>query len=177
VRVIAGELRGRRLVSPPSEADVRPTPDRVREALFSIISGDVPGALVLDLYCGTGALAIEALSRGAATATLVDTDVALAERNVAALGLEDRAEVVRADALDFLAGAEEEWDLILCDPPYTLAARLQAPLEKLVPERLAADGRLVVESAGRAPLALSLPVVRERAYGNTRISIYGGSDG
>jgi 16S rRNA (guanine966-N2)-methyltransferase len=177
VRVIAGELRGRRLASPPPEADVRPTPDRVREALFSIVAAEVPGALVLDLYCGTGALAIEALSRGAEKATLVDTDVTLAERNVAALGLEHRAEVVRADALDFLAGTKREWDLILCDPPYRLAARLQAPLEKLVPDRLAAGGRLVVESAERAPLALSLPVVRERAYGETRISIYGGSDG
>ena len=94
LRVVAGELGGRRLSRPPRRsAAVRPTADRVREALFSIL-GDVEGATVLDLFCGTGALAIEALSRGAAGAALVDTRTALARRNVAELGLGDRCEVV-----------------------------------------------------------------------------------
>src|SRR4051812_7843359 len=102
LRVVAGELGGRRIASPPRRlAAVRPTSDRVREALFSIL-GNVGGAVVLDLYCGTGALGIEALSRGAARATLVDTHTALAHRNLAELDLEKRCEVVRSDALRYL---------------------------------------------------------------------------
>jgi 16S rRNA (guanine966-N2)-methyltransferase len=98
LRVVAGELKGRRLASPPRRsADVRPTSDRAREALFAIL-GDVSGARVLDLFAGTGALAIEALSRGAASAVLVDSDSRLARRNVEGLGLSDRCEFVRSDA-------------------------------------------------------------------------------
>src|SRR5688572_22010464 len=117
---MGGELRGRRLSAP---ADIRPTTGRVREALFSIL-GDVGGLRVLDLFCGSGALGIEALSRGAAEATLVDTDVEEAARNVEDLGLGERATIVRADAARFLGGVEPgSFDLILCDPPYALADR------------------------------------------------------
>src|SRR6266550_2965213 len=98
MRVVAGELRGRRLAAPPRRsAAVRPTADRVREALFAIL-GRLDEASVLDLFCGTGALGIEALSRGAGRATLVDSDVSLARRNVRELGLERRADVLRSDA-------------------------------------------------------------------------------
>ena len=99
--MIAGELGGQRLVAPRGWK-VRPTSDRVREAIFSAL-GDVAGARVLDLYCGTGALAIEALSRGAAAATLVDRDTRAALGNVERLGLRDRAELVRADVTRWLA--------------------------------------------------------------------------
>src|SRR5687768_2365603 len=101
----------------PRGRDVRPTSDRAREALFSIL-GDVAGLDVLDLYAGTGALGIEALSRGAASATLVDLEAGAARANVAALELEDRAQVRAVDALEFLRGAGPDYDLILCDPPY-----------------------------------------------------------
>lgn len=173
MRVVAGELKGRRLASPPRGADVRPTADRVREALFSILA-DVEGTTVLDLYCGTGALAIEALSRGAASATLVDTKPGLARHNVGDLGLADRAEVVRADALRFLARAGERYDLIFCDPPYRLADRLEGKLESLAAPRLAKGGRLIVESAARRPVRLALPALVERAYGDTSLVVYGG---
>ena len=103
MRVVAGELGGRRLISPPPGAAVRPTADRVREALFSIL-GDVSGAGVLDLFCGTGALAIEAVSRGASRAVLVDSDPGLARRNVDALGLADRCAVEGEDAIRYLSG-------------------------------------------------------------------------
>ena len=96
MRVIAGELEGRRLVAPRGWK-VRPTSDRVREAIFSALGERVVGAGVLDLYCGTGALAIEALSRGAARAVLVDRDTRPALGNVERLGLGERAELVRAD--------------------------------------------------------------------------------
>ena len=171
MRVVAGELRGRRLASPPAAARIRPTSDRVREALFSIL-GDLSGANVLDLFCGTGALAIEALSRGAAEATLVDTDIRLARRNVRTLDLDDRCELVRGDALRFLRGAQRRYDLAFCDPPYKLADRLGPPLSELLAERLAEDARVIVESATRAPLSLELPLIVERRYGDTLIRVY-----
>jgi 16S rRNA (guanine(966)-N(2))-methyltransferase RsmD len=152
---------------------VRPTSDRVREALFSIL-GDVQGARVLDLFCGTGALGIEALSRGAASATLVDMDTALARRNVADLGVGDRCEVVRSDARAFLRRGRREFDLIFCDPPYRLADRLEGELDSLIPHRLAPGGRLIVEGAARRPPRLSLPVVTERRYGDTVVRIHQG---
>lgn len=171
MRVVAGELGGRRLQAPKS-ADVRPTADRVREALFAIL-GDVRGARVLDLYCGTGALAIEAISRGAEHAVLVDTRPAAARRNVAALELFDRCEVVRADALLYLAGAGERFELIFCDPPYRLAARLGPELERLIPPRLSPGGRVIVESDARHPLELGLPLQAERRYGDTLVRVHG----
>ena len=171
MRVVAGELKGRRLTTPDRGADVRPTADRVREAIFSIL-GDVSGSRVLDLYAGTGALAIEALSRGAERATLVDRRPALARRNVAGLGVESRAEVVGADALRFLGRDSGAYDLIFCDPPYRLADRLEGQLESLIPPRLAAGGRLIAESGAHRPLRLELPVLAERSYGDTAIAIY-----
>jgi 16S rRNA (guanine966-N2)-methyltransferase len=172
VRVVAGEFKGRRLASPPRRsAEVRPTSDRAREALFSIL-GDVSGARVLDLFAGTGALGIEAVSRGAASAVLVDSDPRLARRNVEELGLSERCEVERSDALRYLARAEETFDLILCDPPYALAGRIGPELERLVPPRLAEDGRLVVESPSREPVDLDLSKVAERRFGEALIRIW-----
>ena len=175
MRVVGGELRGRRLAAPPRRtAAVRPTADRVREALFSILAGAVGGASVLDLFCGTGALAIEALSRGAARAVLVDSDPRLARRNVAELGLGGRAKVVRADAVRYLRPGGERFDLIFCDPPYNIADRLEGDLDSLIPPRLARSGRLIVESSARRPLELAaLPVVLERRYGEALVRIYG----
>jgi 16S rRNA (guanine966-N2)-methyltransferase len=172
LRIVAGELGGRRLATPPRRSvAVRPTSDRVREALFSIL-GDVQDARVLDLFCGTGALGIEALSRGAASATLVDTHTALVRRNVAELGVGRRCEVVRSDARAFLRRSRREFDLVFCDPPYRLADRLRGDLDSLIPKRLAPGGRLIVEGAARRPLTLSLPVVTERRYGDTAVTVY-----
>ncbi len=170
MRVVAGELGGRRLAAPKG-GEVRPTADRVREAVFSIL-GDIEGARVLDLYSGTGALAIEALSRGARHATLVDTDTSPALRNVRELGLRERSEVVRADALRFLRRDGGRYELVFCDAPYRLADRLGSQLDQLVPPRLAKGGRLIVESAVRDPLELGLPLVTERRYGDTMIRIH-----
>lgn len=170
--MIAGELRGRRLAAPPRRSrDVRPTSDRAREALFAIL-GDVAGARVLDLFCGTGALAIEALSRGAREAVLVDSDPVLARRNVGDLGLSERCRVVRRDALAFLAADRGRYELILCDPPYDDAARLGPELGRLLPPRLSPGGRIVTESAAREPLELGLPVARERRFGEALLRIH-----
>jgi 16S rRNA (guanine966-N2)-methyltransferase len=150
---------------------VRPTADRVREALFSIL-GAIAGAQVLDLYSGTGALAIEAVSRGAAGAVLVDTEPAAARRNVEALGVADRCVVVRADAKRYLGRETGRFDLIFCDPPYKLADRLGPELTRLIPDRLAERGRVIVESDVRQPLRLELPLDVERRYGDTLIRIH-----
>ena len=163
MRVVAGELGGRRLQAPKGR-DVRPTSDRAREALFSIL-GDLEGAAVLDLFCGTGALGIEAISRGAGRAVLVDKDTAPASLNVRELGITERVQLVRRDALAYLKSAEEDFDLILCDPPYTLAARVARDLEQFVPARLREGGRLVTESPSRTPMELSLTLDADRTYG------------
>jgi 16S rRNA (guanine966-N2)-methyltransferase len=171
VRIVAGELGGRRLASPARGADVRPTSDRVREAVFSML-GDVSGSLVLDLFSGTGALAIEALSRGAERATLVEADTRLARRNVASLGLGERVEIVRSDVRAFLRRDGPAYELVFCDPPYRLADRLGPELDQLLPPRLATGARVITESAADRPLELGLPLAREREYGDTLIRIH-----
>jgi 16S rRNA (guanine966-N2)-methyltransferase len=178
MRVIAGDLRGRRLVAPRGWK-VRPTSDRAREAIFSVLGERVSGARVLDLYCGTGALAIEALSRGAARATLVDRDTRAALGNVERLGLAERTELVRADVARWLAGqqsGEEEciFDLVFVDAPYRLADRVGQQLDTQLPGLLARGGRAIVESGARKPLRIgSLPRLRQRRYGAADVSIYG----
>jgi 16S rRNA (guanine(966)-N(2))-methyltransferase RsmD len=147
----------------------------LQEAIFSALGERVVGARVLDLYCGTGALGIEALSRGAGRATLVDTRVSLVRRNVRELGLERRTEVVRSDALRYLRRSRRRFDLIFCDPPYRLADRLEGELDSLIPGRLAEGGRLICESAARQPLELSLPLLAERRYGDTLVRIHLGA--
>lgn len=172
LRIIGGELGGRRIRVPRGARDLRPTTERVREAVFSIL-GDVHGARVLDLFCGTGALAIEALSRGASEATLVDTRPAAARRNVAELGLGERARVLRSDAARFLRRSRpESYDLVLCDPPYRLADRVAADLVQLIPPVLASRGRVVAESSPERPLDLALPLLTERTYGDTMIRVH-----
>ncbi|MDQ2675759.1 MAG: RsmD family RNA methyltransferase [Actinomycetota bacterium] len=169
MRIVAGELGGRRLEAPRG-LDVRPTSDRAREALFSIL-GDVSGLAVCDLFCGTGALGIEALSRGARHVVLVDTDIGPARANVSSLGVEERVELVREDALAYL-GSAGAFDLILCDPPYRLAAPVARDLEQLVPSRLREGGRLVTESSSRAPMDLALTLEEDRVYGQASLRIW-----
>ncbi|WP_437674740.1 16S rRNA (guanine(966)-N(2))-methyltransferase RsmD [Sorangium sp. So ce131] len=179
MRVIAGRLGGRRLAAPRGEG-TRPTADRVREALFSSL-GDVTDALVCDLYAGTGALGIEALSRGARRAVFVDSGrpaLAALRENLAALGLGEAARVVPLPverALDLLHD-EPPFDLVLLDPPYAAlakavaaAARLAGPLGLLAPA-----GRLVLEHARRDPSPEIAGLTRDavRTYGDTAVSFY-----
>jgi 16S rRNA (guanine(966)-N(2))-methyltransferase RsmD len=174
--VIAGTWGGRRLQAPPGDA-VRPTSDRVREALFSVLAARIPGARVLDLFAGSGALGIEALSRGAASATFVDSAPAALKALKANLGvLGAEAEVRRQDALRFLGGASgdaREYDLVFLDPPYRLAGRLGGELSAMLPAVLAPGGLVIAESDRREPLDLELPLLDERRYGDTLIRIHG----
>jgi 16S rRNA (guanine966-N2)-methyltransferase len=189
MRVIAGELGGRRLKA-PNGVDTRPTSDRVREAVFAML-GRIDQAWVLDLFAGTGALGIEALSRGAAGAVFVERDRSAARvlgDNLAALGIaDDTAEIRRADALAALRDAntrQETYDLVFIDPPYgrarpapsTTVAPIAEPwgpqLSAILPSLLSPGARVVVESDRRAPLQLDLALERSKRYGDTLITIH-----
>jgi 16S rRNA (guanine966-N2)-methyltransferase len=174
LRVVAGRFKGRPLRSP--RRTTRPTLDRVREAVFSML-GPIDGLVVLDLFAGSGALGIEALSRGAANVVFVDSDGAAVRAirdNLDRVGAGD-GRALRTDALSFLRGAVrrgEAWDLVFCDPPYRLAARLGEPLSRMLKPVLTPGARVVCESMHRQPLDLDLPLDRERRYGDTRIAVY-----
>ena len=177
MRVVAGQFGGRRLQVPPG-TDVRPTSDRVREALFSTL-GPLDGARVLDLFAGSGALAIEALSRGAQSARLVEQDrraAAVIERNLEALGLAAPVAVLEvrpaAAALKSALTRGDAYDLVLLDPPYRQAPELGPDLAVALTPLLAGGARVVTESDRRAPLDLPLPVAHERRYGDTLIRIH-----
>jgi 16S rRNA (guanine966-N2)-methyltransferase len=177
MRVIAGRLGGRRLKA-PSGTVTRPTSDRVREALFSML-GDVEGVSVLDLFAGTGALGIEALSRGASSVLFIERHagaVRVLRDNLQALELEpSQALVRRSEALVALRSArarEETYDLVFIDPPYRRARDLGPELSMLMPSLLAPAARVVVESDRRAPLELGMQVEQERRYGDTSIRIH-----
>jgi 16S rRNA (guanine966-N2)-methyltransferase len=177
MRVIAGRLGGRRLRAPRG-AHVRPTSDRVREAIFAMLAS-VEGAVVLDLFAGTGALGIEALSRDAGRATFVERDRATAgvlRENLEALGLgPDIAEVRACDAIQALRAArerDEKYDLVFIDPPYRGAGAWSGRLVETLPPLLAPGARIVVESDRRAPLELETDLERDRLYGDTSIRIH-----
>jgi len=177
VRVIAGSLGGRRFKAPPGRT-TRPTSDRVREALFAML-GEIEGDRVMDLFAGSGALGIEALSRGALTAVFVERDARAARvlaENLSLLGLgEDRAEIRRGEALTALGRArerQETYDLLLIDPPYQMAGEMREVLAEIVPPLLSSGARVAIESDRRTPLQLGLEVERERRYGDTCITIH-----
>ena len=172
MRIVAGEFKGRRLRMRRG-APTRPTADRVREALFSML-GDVAGARVLDLYAGSGALGIEALSRGAASVVFVERDTRAAaaiQANLDTVGAE--ADVSRQDVLAFVRRDGRSYDLVFCDPPYDSGPRIGAALAQRLPALLSSDARIVTESDKRNPLELPFPLLRERTYGDTRIAIHG----
>ncbi len=175
MRVVAGLYGGRRLVAPAGSA-TRPTSDRVREALFSVLGTSVQGARVLDLYAGSGALGIEALSRGAASAVFVDhapKAIAAIRANLDALGIE--AAVHRMEARAALRPpptAAAAYDLVFLDPPYRRAAGLGQELSEALSVVLAAGARVVSESDRRDPLQLAFPLADERRYGDTIIRIH-----
>jgi 16S rRNA (guanine966-N2)-methyltransferase len=172
VRIVAGSYKGRRLQAPRG-VNTRPTADRVREALFSIL-GQLDGERVLDLFAGSGALGIEALSRGASEAVFVDSDtraVAAIRSNLDEIGID--ASVQRRDALAYLRAASDgPFDLVFLDPPYSSASQLAGPLSELLPAVLSKQTRIVSESDKRNPLELKLRLIDERVYGDTRIAIH-----
>jgi len=175
LRVVGGELGGRRLSAPRG---IRPTQGLVREAIFNILGTAVDEATVLDLFAGSGALGIEALSRGATTTTFVDNDdaaVRVIRRNLGALGLGERGRVVRSEVTRWLATHPEDIkaaSLVMLDPPYNGAILLHALA--LLDALIAGGTTVVAEHAHRQPLpALDrLQATRRRRYGDTAISFF-----
>jgi 16S rRNA (guanine966-N2)-methyltransferase len=176
VRIIAGARKGHTIYAPKG-LDTRPTGDRVREAAFNLI-GPVDGARVLDLFAGSGAMGLEALSRGAERAVFVESDADAAraiERNVDKLRWTG-ATILRRDALQALAAeaaAGRDYDLVLVDPPYAMFADLQSQLARYLPSILAPDGLLVVETGAR--LEPELPPLgprTSRRYGAARLTLF-----
>jgi 16S rRNA (guanine(966)-N(2))-methyltransferase RsmD len=178
VRIIAGTYKGRRLTAPRGSS-TRPTADRVREALFSVL-GDVSDRTVLDLFAGSGALAVEALSRGAASAVLIEKDARAArtiQGNLKALDLAPPDAILRRrDALVALRDAREageSYDLVFLDPPYRLATGLGPELASTLAPVLAPGARVIGESDRRTPLDLpGFNTTFERRYGDTLLRIH-----
>lgn len=174
MRIVGGEARGRPLRSVPGNS-TRPTADRVRQSLFDVLGQRMDGFAVLDLYAGTGALGLEALSRGAAKAVFVESDAracGVIYGNIADLKYESRTRVVREElprALEKLRG--EKFDLVFSDPPYALHVS-QAVLDGVTSNDLLAPGaRVVLEMDRRDPSPAGVRISDERRYGDTKIVI------
>jgi 16S rRNA (guanine966-N2)-methyltransferase len=177
MRIIAGSRKGARIFAPKGR-ETRPTGDRVREAAFNLIGPSyLEDANVLDLFAGSGAMGLEALSRGAAHATFVESDreaCRTINRNLDKLGLE-AATVLCQDALTALgadARAGTRYDLVLVDPPYRRFSSLQNALIQHLPEILAPDGLLLVETAAAEEPDLPLTVRTSRRYGAARLTLF-----
>jgi len=177
LRIIAGSARGRRFEAPEGR-DTRPTLDRVRENLFNMLQTRTRDARVLDLFAGSGALSLEALSRGAAFAVMADRDrtaVQIQKRNLEQLGFSDRARVIRSEwqqTVRQLSEEGERFDLIFLDPPYAMTD-LRELTESLKP-LMAQDGWIVLEHQAGAEIrtAEGLSIVRERSWGYCGVKIY-----
>lgn len=177
MRVITGKARGIQLKTPEGML-TRPTADRVKEALFSIINFDIPGANVLDLFGGTGQLGIEALSRGASSAVFVDAreeSCKLIRENLKRTKLEQNAKVIRSDYLDYLGRCREQYDIIFLDPPYA-EVFLENAIKKITEiDILHSNGIIVAER----PLGKDLPWEvegyarsKDYKYGKVLLTIY-----
>jgi 16S rRNA (guanine966-N2)-methyltransferase len=170
VRIIAGSRKGARIFAPKGR-DTRPTSDRVREAAFNLI-GPVGGATVLDLFAGSGAMGLEALSRGAASAVFVETDHEARraiDRNLEKLRLAGRVDP--REALQFLAADPRQYDLVLCDPPYDFVGHVR--LGPYLARVLAPDGLLVYETGAKVePAVEGLAVRTSRTYGSARLTLF-----
>jgi 16S rRNA (guanine966-N2)-methyltransferase len=175
VRIVAGSRKGHR-ISAPNGVVTRPTSDRVREAVFNIV-GPVEGATVLDVFAGSGALGLEALSRGASRAVFVERDRAacrVIQENLEKLRLTG-AVVLCHDAVRVLREEKargRRFDLVLVDAPYEEWERHEPALAELLPDLLADDGMAVVETSERVGPALPLPLVTSRRYGSARITVF-----
>lgn len=172
MRIISGSRKGHTIQAPGGRG-TRPTSDRVRENVFNLL-GRVDGAIVLDLYAGSGAFGLEALSRGAAQAVFVERDpdaVRAIERNLDKLRL--RGTVLRRDAVSVLAAETRKYDLVFVDPPYDSYADLEPQLARYLPPLLADGAVVVVETGARTQPQLPLDERTSRRYGSARVTVYG----
>ena len=173
MRIIAGSRKGHRIDAPKGSA-TRPTSDRVRENVFNLVQAWVEDAVVLDLFAGSGAMGIEALSRGAERAVFVESDkdaCRAIDRNLEKLRLTG-AQVVCRNVAHFVAADSRAYDLIFCDPPYDEYAALQGTLARYLPPLLADDGLLVLETGAKIEPQLPLELRTSRRYGSARITLF-----
>ena len=173
MRIIAGSRKGHRIDAPPGRK-TRPTSDRVRENVFNLVQQWVDGATVLDLFAGSGAMGIEALSRGAERAVFVEADAQACraiDRNLEKLRLTG-ARVFCNDVGRFLATDRGEYDLVFCDPPYDEYAALEQRLARYLPRLAAAGGLVVVETRSKTEPDLPLTLRTSRRYGAARITLW-----
>jgi 16S rRNA (guanine(966)-N(2))-methyltransferase RsmD len=172
MRIIAGSRKGHRIDAPKGRA-TRPTSDRVRENVFNLVQGWVADANVLDLFAGSGAMGIEALSRGAERAVFVESHAdacRVIDRNLEKLRLTG-AHVACGDVIRHLAADTRTYDLVFCDPPYDEYAPLEPQLARYLPRLLAEDGLLVLETAAKTEPQLPLETRTTRRYGAARITL------
>lgn len=175
MRVITGGLKGKRLVTPAGK-DVRPTPERVKEGLFSALHFDIEGRRVLDLFAGSGQLSIEALSRGAASAVLVDNSAVslrAIKSNIEACGLADKTKVILSDYASFCAMSRDTFDIVFLDPPYNEG--LLMPAVKAVLPLVSDYGMIICEHPPEVKLdenVGSFSVYRTYRYGKVLVTVY-----
>ena len=173
MRVITGTARGKRLLAPEGVERTRPTTDRVKEAVFGALQFAVAGSRVLDAFAGSGALGIEALSRGAREAVLVEKDRTVApilRQNLKNTALTERARVIEGDFFDVAAQLGGRFDLIFLDPPYRAGLYEEAIACILRHGLLAPGGRVIAEHDGSAPLGDLLVEVKRKKYGKSTVS-------
>ncbi len=175
MRVISGSARGRKLIAPPG-LDTRPTTDRVKESIFNIISPYLPAKSVLDLFSGSGALGVEALSRGSEHAVFVECDKAaldITRKNLELARVADRAEVIFGDSLAFLSRAVGQFDIIFLDPPYNTGLLTDA-IRKIAENNLLSEGGIIVaesEYLGEEPSGTDFDIIKRAKYGKTTVFV------
>lgn len=176
MRIISGIRRGHKLTEFQGD-DIRPTTDRVKEAIFNIIQSYVPDAAVLDMFCGSGALSFEALSRGARKAVCLDLDkrsIDVIRKNAEDLRFTDKCEIINISCFDYMERAKEKFDIIFLDPPYNKGF-IEPVLEGIVKnELLSEDGVIVLESDNTDyhEEIKGLELIKQRRYGRTYITVY-----
>ncbi len=175
MRVISGSARGRKLIAPPG-LDTRPTTDRVKESVFNIISPYLPAKSVLDLFSGSGAMGVEALSRGSEHAVFVECNKSAFEvtrQNIELARVTDRAEVIFGDSLAYLDRAKSQFDIIFLDPPYNTGL-LSGAIKKIAEKNLLSEGGIIVaesEHLGEEPDGSHFDIIKRTKYGKTTVFV------
>lgn len=172
MKVTSGIRKGAILLASP-DLSVRPTTDKVKQSVFNMIQFDIPGRTVLDLFAGSGAMGIEALSRGACHCTFVDLNPEFVTKNITKLRFEDLSCIVRGDYLDFLRTCNQQFDLVFLDPPYE-KKMIDSALKILVEKGLLAEGAIVIlecDEKETVTIPEEIKIIKERTFGRIQIRI------
>ena len=182
MRIITGEFKGRKL-EPPEDYNVRPTTDKVKEAVFDILMNDIYGSICIDLFAGSGSLGLEALSRGAEKCYFCDSDrnsIRLIKRNIAIVGAKDRSVVLTGDYKKCLRKISDKADIVFIDPPYDSGLYEPSLSQIEILDLLSDDGIIITEHDSRLDMpeeVAGFTRIKEKKYGRTVLSIYGKRQG